>query len=155
MLRSKKGAALLQVLLVTVVLAGMATMILRASLTRTSTARKMHRAVSSRLLLEACQAEVNALWSSKSMEAFTRDLDGCWMTCPRGTDYGGSSNDRYPWNQTCPDSTGSRSYTCKPVTVNGVTYTVTAKFTTTQSINGKCTLQYTLTDDQDGTEVVL
>lgn len=35
MLKNQKGAALLQVLLITVVLAGMATMLLRASLSRT------------------------------------------------------------------------------------------------------------------------
>ena len=46
MLHNKRGAALLQVLLVTVVLAGMATMLLRANLSRTTTSRQTRRAVS-------------------------------------------------------------------------------------------------------------
>ena len=55
MLKNQKGAALLQVLLITVVLAGMATMLLRASLSRTSGARQTRRAVSSQLYINACR----------------------------------------------------------------------------------------------------
>ena len=43
--KNKKGAALLQVLLVTVILAGMATMLLRASLSRTTAARKTSQCI--------------------------------------------------------------------------------------------------------------
>ena len=81
MLHNKKGAALLQVLLVTVVLAGMATMLLRASLSRTTTARQTRRAVASQMLINSCQAEVSAMWAIKSPERFAQDLAGCWMYC--------------------------------------------------------------------------
>ena len=80
MLQNNKGAALLQVLLVTVVLAGMATMLLRASLSRTTAARQTRRAVSTDLLINSCMAEVNAIWSSKSPEQFKRDLADCCMS---------------------------------------------------------------------------
>ncbi len=81
MLHNKKGAALLQVLLVTVVLAGMATMLLRASLSRTTTARQTRRAVASQMLINSCQAEVSALWAVKSPERFAKDLASCLMYC--------------------------------------------------------------------------
>lgn len=81
MLRTKKGAALLQVLLVTVVLAGMATMLLRASLSRTTTARHTRRSVAGQMLINSCQAEVSAMWGVKSQERFVKDLASCWMYC--------------------------------------------------------------------------
>ena len=66
MIKNKRGAALMQVLLITMILAGMATMLLRASLSRTASARKTRRAVTAEMLIESCMAEVNALWASKS-----------------------------------------------------------------------------------------
>ncbi len=81
MLSNKKGAALLQVLLVTAILAGIATMLLRASLSRTTSVRQTRRAVSEELLIESCMAEVNMMWSNKTPEAFKRDMAGCWMNC--------------------------------------------------------------------------
>lgn len=81
MIKNKKGAALLQVLLVTVVLAGMATMLLRVSLSRATSARKTRRTVSSQVLMQSCMAEVNALWSSKTPQVFARDLAQCKMYC--------------------------------------------------------------------------
>ena len=157
MLHNKKGAALLQVLLVTVVLAGMATMLLRASLSRTTTSRQTRRAVASQLLINACQAEVNALWGVKSRDRFVKDLASCLMSCkctPAQEDAG-----------TCTCSVGtnaSRSYTCTPVEVGSgtgkITYTVTATFTGSTNANGQCELHYTLNDDiaaATSTEVVL
>ena len=73
---NKKGAALMQVLLITIILAGIATMILRATLSRTSSARRTRRAVSAQVLIQTCMAEVNSLWSKKTPEAFRRDLQG-------------------------------------------------------------------------------
>ena len=73
---NKKGAALMQVLLITIILAGIATMILRATLSRTSSARRTRRAVSAQVLIQTCMAEVNSLWSKKAPEAFRRDLQG-------------------------------------------------------------------------------
>lgn len=76
MIKNNKGAALMQVLLITIILAGIATMLLRATLSRTTSARKTRRAASSQVLIQACMAEVNTLWSKKTPEAFRRDLKG-------------------------------------------------------------------------------
>lgn len=74
MIKNNKGAALMQVLLITMILAGMATMLLRASLSRTASARKTRRTVTAEMLIESCMAEVNALWSAKSEGVFLEDL---------------------------------------------------------------------------------
>ena len=136
MLHNKKGAALLQVLLVTVVLAGMATMLLRANLSRTTTSRQTRQAVSRQMLINTCQAEVNALWSLKNADQFAVDLQSCQMYC--GT---------YDENGSCTDL--HKSYKCKPVTVEDVTYQVEATFTGATPNNGKCDIEYeikTVTD---------
>ena len=56
MLKNKKGAALMQVLLITAILAGMATLLLRNSLTRTISSRKTRRNVSAEMLIQSCMA---------------------------------------------------------------------------------------------------
>ncbi|MDD7579134.1 MAG: hypothetical protein PUK24_06290 [Elusimicrobia bacterium] len=145
MLNNKKGAALLQVLLVTVVLAGMATMLLRASLSRTTTARQTRRTVSAQLLVNACMAEVNTLWSNKTPAAFANDMKQCIMYCKSGS------------NPTaiCTSSNSVTEYTCQKITLEGVDYTVTAKMTGTQDANGQCRLDYHINDNGSGTSVEL
>jgi type II secretory pathway pseudopilin PulG len=78
-MKNKRGAALMQVLLVTAILAGIATFILRASLSRTSNARRTRRTISAQLLIDSCMAEVNTLWSAKTPEAFFTDMNNCKM----------------------------------------------------------------------------
>ena len=131
MLHNKRGAALLQVLLVTVVLAGMATMLLRANLSRTTTSRQTRRAVSSQMLISACQAEVNALWSLKDPDQFAADLQQCLMFCNRNL------------KQTC-SAQNKKSYKCKPVTAEGVMYQVEATFTGSapNANTGQCDIKY-------------
>lgn len=153
MLRNQKGAALLQVLLVTVVLAGMATMLLRSSLSRTTTARQTRRSVASQMLINACQAEVNALWSVKTPEIFTRDLQDCWMYCsiPVECDENDAACNALK-SQACDDEatppTAYRSYTCAPIKVEGTYYQVTATFDITQgrTQQGQCPLRYSIVD---------
>lgn len=102
-IKNNKGAALMQVLLVTVVLAGMAAMLLRATLSRTITARHTRRSVSTQLMVDSCMAEVNSLWASKSPEAFLGDFKGdsrgAFMYCEDYDDEGycktGSAIHRY------------------------------------------------------------
>ena len=155
MLYNKKGAALLQVLLLSAVLAGMATMLLRASLSRTNTSRQMRRAVSARLLISRCQAEVNVIWSAKTREAFDDDLKNCRMKCkqrnPNGTCKPGSSYSIK--KHTCTyvvDRNGNQQADA------GETYTIEATFTGSSPQNGHCALTYTMTDDDTGkTEVIL
>ena len=120
---NKKGAALMQVLLLTVVLAGIATMLLRASLSRTSSARKTRRTVSGQVLIQACMAQVNSLWSKKSPEAFSRDLkgdsQGPFMYCS------GTGMDP----NTCPSGNIKREYRCEIPNINGgPQYIVIASF---------------------------
>ena len=71
----------MQVLLVAAILAGIATMLLRASLSRTVSARKARVEVTAQALIESCMAEVNALWAAKTDEAFKRDYDEGNMYC--------------------------------------------------------------------------
>ncbi|MBR5151340.1 MAG: hypothetical protein IKW71_00705, partial [Elusimicrobiaceae bacterium] len=59
---NKRGVALLQVLIISAVIAGLAAMILRVTLSRTTAARQTRRTVSAQLLIESCMAEVNSLW---------------------------------------------------------------------------------------------
>ncbi len=84
-INSQKGAALMQVLLVTVILAGIATMLLRAGLARTSSARKTSRSVIAEMLIKSCMAEVNHLWAAKTPAAFGYDLThGCMYSTGTG-----------------------------------------------------------------------
>lgn len=138
MLNNKKGAALLQVLLVTAVLAGMATMLLRASLSRTTTARQTRRTVSAKLLVNACMAEVNTLWNNKTPEAFANDMRQCIMYCEDGIVSGGCSKPQY-------------EYTCNDISLEGLgTYTVTAVMEQNSSPNadGQCRMDFVIDDDK-------
>lgn len=139
-LKNKKGAALLQVLLVTVVLAGMATMLLRASLSRSTSARQTRRTVSAQLLVHSCMVEVNALWAAKKPEVFQRDMSQCLMYCKTA----GSG--------TCANAQQVRSYTCQKQTISGVEYTVTANFEDdVPEANGweQCKLTYEISSEKD------
>lgn len=145
MLQNKKGAALMQVLLVTAVLAGMATMLLRASLSRTSAARQTRQTVSSELLIEACQAEVNMMWSNKKPEVFKRDLAGCWMNCKvtiAEDTWNGVTYTTSKCHTTASNAT--RQYTCKVPLNGGGTADVVAEFSAPEAGDTGCELGYTL-----------
>ncbi len=136
MLNNKKGAALLQVLLVTVVLAGMATMLLRASLSRTTTARQTRRTVSAQLLVNACMAEVNTIWSSKKPAVFASDMNQCIMYCKT-----------VPGATGCPENQKVKEYTCSTISLEGITYTVKATMDGTKNGDGQCKLDYIIDDN--------
>lgn len=115
-------------------------MLLRASLSRSTAARKTRRTVSAQLLVNSCMAEVNTLWSIKSPEAFSRDMNQCLMYCK-------STNT----TATCSAANSVRTHTCT-IPLNGVDYTVTAEFTeSSPSADGgkKCELSYTVDASQD------
>ena len=110
----------MQVLLIVLVLAGVATMLLRVVLSRTSSARQTRRASSAEVLIQACMAEVSGLWANKTPEAFRRDMAGDatspYMYCKE-----------LNGNGSC--KTPSRNYTCQYAAAEGgLTYTVTATF---------------------------
>lgn len=134
MLKNQKGAALLQVLLITVVLAGMATMLLRASLSRTSGARQTRRSVSSQLYINACMAEVNTFWTLKSPEAYARDMQQCIMYCGTSTTSTATEDPLNGGIASCVVAQQQRSYTCS----NGVV----ATFVGTAPESGRCQLEY-------------
>ena len=139
-LKNRKGAALLQVLLVTVILAGMATMLLRASLSRTTAARKTRRTVSAQMLVNSCMAQINSMWAAKSPEMFARDMNQCIMYCKDAS------------TGNCPTAQVEKTYKCN-ISLNGQTYTVTAAFdsTGTDAImqDNKCKLTYTIDSSVD------
>ncbi len=152
MLHNKKGAALLQVLLVAAVLAGLATMLLRVSLSRTSAARHTYRTISAQLLISRCQAEVNALWSAKTEAAFARDLDKCAMYCSSPGHNGTCADANYVYEYTC---TCDSSECTQIVDGQEVHYTVKAKIER-PNYEGQCKMTYSVTDDISNlVEVVL
>ncbi|MBR4682335.1 MAG: hypothetical protein IKP06_03415 [Elusimicrobiaceae bacterium] len=151
MIYNKKGAALLQVLLVSAVLAGMATMLLRASLGRTSASRHARRPVIAETLIKRCQGEVTALWAAKTPQAFAYDLNRCIMYC------------RNSHSADCPTADRESVLTCGPYpfdrdndTQVDINYTVTATMEDV-TVNGEklCQITYSLDDDLPGVEVVL
>lgn len=120
----------MQVLLVTAVLAGITTMLLRVTLSRSTTARQMRRTVSAQMLIESCMAEVNVVWAAKNAQAYARDIHQCIMYC-----------DDAETDTLCSTGSGGNAvytYTCSPK-VDGTTYTVVA---TMSGSNGACQINY-------------
>ncbi len=74
---NKRGVALLQVLIVAALLAGMSALILRVVLSRTLIARQNRHTVSAQLLIDSCMNELNQLWAAKDAETYARDLEYC------------------------------------------------------------------------------
>ena len=151
--KHNKGAALLQVLLVTVLLAGMATMVLRISLSRSSASRQTRHDVIQELLVESCMAEVNMMWNTKTPEAFERDLAGCWMNC--STAVSSDTNWKNTKNYTsssCYSSTdginttnATRYYTCTSTADLPTVYAIMSRVAS-GSDEGKCKISYALSD---------
>jgi len=149
----------MQVLLVTAVLAGMATMMLRASLSRTSSVRQTRQSVSSELVIESCQAQVNMMWSKKKPEVFKRDLAGCWMNCNKTINMSNVSTDDITWDgnnytsSKCHTQSGvaTRSYTCE-VPVVGGTVNVTATFKDPADLGAGNPCELTYTVDKSASE---
>lgn len=142
MLRNNKGAALLQVILVAAILVGMATLLLRASLSRVSSARLTRRAVSSQMLIETCQSQVNGWMSLKRAEVFQADLDDCILDCDA----------QRQANNECPEANRVRDYTCTlPGAIEGITYTVVAHMAREDenNSNSPCQVTYELHDNQN------
>lgn len=84
---NKRGVALLQVLIVAAILAGLSAMILRVVLSRTLVARQNRRTVSAQMLIERCMAEVNYNLAKQDPENYAKSLDGC---CAHGWDVSGN-----------------------------------------------------------------
>ena len=144
-LTNKKGVALLQVLVVTAILAGLATMILRASLSRTITSRQMRHQVNVQQAIESCMAEVNNIWASKTPKVYADDLAACRICggsdCPTGVVDNNSVYD-LPDGETVPANT---VHTCNVSLAAGGSITVQARFVSNyDGTNKRCQLKYTV-----------
>lgn len=140
MLLSKRGAAILQVLLLAAVLAGVATMILRFSVARTASARQNRRLVTAQLAIQSCMTEVNELWMSKSPEAFERDINQCIFRCS-----GGDGANRA--NVACDGANQERTYLCQRSYDETEEHFITANMA--QNDDGTCSIEYTLPNTQN------
>ena len=127
---NKKGVALLQVLIISAILAGLSTMILRATLSRTVTARQTRKAVSAQLLISSCMTEINAWWAAKTPESYAADLEECRI-CSSNSD-----------SSFCEDGDLSKRM-CSIPKGDGTTYSVRAQL---GKVGGRCQMTYTIID---------
>lgn len=89
--RNNRGAALLQVLILSAILAGMATMILRVTLSRSVASKQVRHQITAQKMIESCMAQVNMFWASKTPEAYARDLSQCQMCSTASVTNGGDA----------------------------------------------------------------
>ena len=82
MYKNNRGAALLHVLMLSALLAGLAVMVLRATLSRQVTARQTRHAVGVHQAVTACIAEINNMWGLMTPEQYETSLSSC--SCSMG-----------------------------------------------------------------------
>lgn len=123
---NKRGVALLQVLIISAVLAGLSAMILRAVMSRTSTARQNRRTVSAQMIVESCMAQIyDTYYTEKESGTTKEDIIQNMNTCAF-------------------DEGPAKEHTCTIDTGEG-TYEVKAEFTTDKPDEKHgCTLKYTI-----------
>lgn len=86
MYKNKRGAALLQVLMLSALLAGLSVMVLRATLSRQVTARKTRHDVGVHEAIEACAAEIYNMWAVMTPDQYRTNLASCSLPpMPTGT----------------------------------------------------------------------
>lgn len=78
-MKNSRGAALLQVLMLSALLAGLSVMVLRATLSRQVTARQTRHAVGAEAAVEACNAEIQNMWAVMNPETYKNQLSSCLM----------------------------------------------------------------------------
>lgn len=125
---NNRGVALLQVLIISAVLAGISTMILRATLSRTVMARQTRKTVSAQMLIESCMTQVNAWWAAKTPETYATDLNNCNICHSIGAGK-------------CSDN--MKQWTCAVKGNDEQDYSVTA---TMSGSGGSCQIEYTIID---------
>ena len=124
---NRKGAALMQVLLIAVILAGIATMLLRANLSRTISARKTRVNVSAQTLIESCMAEVNMLWATKTSQAFQQDYSDGNMYCEERSSSGSCKQNKGSATLNCSYTVGDFQFTVQAAmnkNTKEITYTI-------------------------------
>lgn len=132
---NKRGAALLQVLIISAVLVGLSAMILRATLSRTLSARRMRHTLSSQMIIENAMAQINARWASLTPETYAEYLEHCILKCDKADVASCAADDQY------------RTET---VVVPGVdtTHTVTVRFAQEQGTDN-CIATYSIENGVD------
>ena len=136
MLLNKRGAALLQVLIIAAILAGMSAMILRLTLSRTITSRQSRHVIAAQTVIESCMAEVNTFWAAKTSADYAADLAACRMCKTTGG-----------------QCTATDTYTCSNIDIyaDSDNYTVTAKMESRSgSVTPPCKITYTITHTTNG-----
>lgn len=96
--QNNRGAALLQVLILSAILAGMATMILRVTLSRSVASKQVRHQITAQKMIESCMAQVNMFWASKTPEAYTRDLAECQMCSTESVNCSGENTEVFGVN---------------------------------------------------------
>ena len=143
---SKKGSALMQVLLVTAVLAGIATMLLRASISRTSAAHQVKRNVSAQLLVESCMAEVQSIFAHQTPNEFIKNMQECMFDCETNeaqqrTNFYNNPDQNARCYDDAYDGEVQNEHRCT-LEENGTNHNVYAAMV--KDANGKCQITYTV-----------
>ena len=75
MYKNNRGAALLQVLMLSALLAGLSVMVLRAALSRQVMVRKTRHTIGLHMAVSACIAEINNMWAVMTPEQYETSLN--------------------------------------------------------------------------------
>lgn len=141
MIHYKRGAALLQVLIITAILGGLCAMIARSVLSRQVTSKRVRRTILAQNAIKSCMAEVNAMWALKNPDQYADDLGSCNKIVPS---WSGSSI------KSCDNQAPqTNEWYCRIKPTGGEEYCVTAAISLTSDSEQeqgapKCKITYTL-----------
>lgn len=91
MYKNNRGAALLQVLMLSALLAGLAVMVLRVTLSRQVTARQVRHSVGVRMAVSSCIAQINEMWAVMTPAQYEQSLNSCSMPPYHGNNCDGGA----------------------------------------------------------------
>lgn len=145
---NKRGAALLQVLMITAILAGMSAMILRVSMSRTLSAKQAQHQINVQKAIESCMSQVNRVWAEKTPEAYARDLAVCQMCDPTAdADEGCETGARNVDAKT--SVTGNHVYSCAVLNVDDTAIPVHAVMEHINGAGTPCQITYVVPNGTD------
>ncbi len=149
--RNNRGAALLQVLILSAILAGMATMILRVTLSRSVASKQVRHQITAQKMIESCMAQVNMFWASKTPEAYARDLSQCQMCSTAPVTSGGDACDGSDTSAPGKTFPANKVYSCGEITGgNGYSAQVYAVIeTNSDSSDNQCKITYVIPNGVD------
>lgn len=137
MCKNNRGAALLQVLMLSALLAGLAVMVLRATLSRQVTARQTRHALGVHQAVTSCIAEINDMWALMTPDTYKDRLSTCSMP-------------PYPAGQpVCGDSAVAGEWYCQVnpfAEGSGVCVTARMRPKTTTETNSPCEIEFVVKD---------